>query len=79
MINFNKYPYGCVEYFKEDLKERKLIADLVKEAVTARIKNGNNKTPLEELCVAVSIANDTVYSAEKTIKEMALSEETDNG
>lgn len=80
MINFNKYPYGSIEYLKEDLRQKQLIADLAKEAVTARMKNGDNKTPLEELCVAVSIANDVVYSAEKAIKEMELpEEEADNG
>lgn len=69
MSNYNNNTYGSVEYCAEELKQKTLIASLVKEAVKNRLSSPDNKTPIEELSVAVLTVRDSVKYAEKAVEE----------
>lgn len=79
MANFNKCSFGSTEYYEAELRQKQLIADLVKEAVAARIKNDDNKASLEELCVTVSYVSEAVDYAAKALDEAEAKENLCNG
>ncbi|MCM1437757.1 MAG: hypothetical protein NC131_00905 [Roseburia sp.] len=78
MSDYNKHPYNTVEYYEEELKQKTLIAELVKEAVKARLANPENTTTIEGLSIAVLVTVDSAKYAEKQLNEARAKEKDSN-
>ncbi len=74
MSNYNNKSYGSTEYYEEELKQKTLIAELVKEAVRSRLAQTNCNYLMEELSVAVLSTADSVKWATQELENAKAKE-----
>lgn len=74
MSNYNNKSYDSTEYYEEELKQKTLIAELVKEAARSRLAQANCTYSMEELSVAVLSTADSVKWAKQELENAKAKE-----